>query len=129
VTSLGEFSPNGRLLTLASCLENYGTRPHYFYGKSWTSILTKHGLGSILDDFFTNASGTDVMILKIFSLKKSAENWRFGSNYAKLCKILELFFCRKLVKIAENCDHNIDPWSHYAARGSRICYQWVLATT
>jgi hypothetical protein len=21
------------------------------------------------------------------------------------------FFCRKLAKIAENCDHNIDPWA------------------
>jgi hypothetical protein len=21
------------------------------------------------------------------------------------------FFCRKVAKIAENCDHNIDPWS------------------
>jgi hypothetical protein len=23
------------------------------------------------------------------------------------------FFRRKLAKIAENCDHNIDPWSHF----------------
>jgi hypothetical protein len=23
-------------------------------------------------------------------------------------------FCRKLAKIAENCDHNIDPWSDVA---------------
>jgi hypothetical protein len=23
------------------------------------------------------------------------------------------FFRRKLAKIAENCDHNIDPWSHW----------------
>jgi hypothetical protein len=23
------------------------------------------------------------------------------------------FVCRKLAKIAENCDHNIDPWSHW----------------
>jgi hypothetical protein len=36
---------------------------------------------------------------------------------AKLCKILIIMvlrktpiFCRKLWKIAENCDHNIDPW-------------------
>jgi hypothetical protein len=42
-------------------------------------------------------------------------------NKAKLCKILikalvfeknAIFFGRKLSKIAENCDHNIDPWSH-----------------
>jgi hypothetical protein len=39
-------------------------------------------------------------------------------NKAKLCKILivtlafekNAIFCRKLSKIAENCDHNIDPW-------------------
>jgi hypothetical protein len=24
------------------------------------------------------------------------------------------FFRRKLGKIAENCDHNIDPWSHWS---------------
>jgi hypothetical protein len=38
---------------------------------------------------------------------------------AKLCKILIItlvfeknaYFCRKLSKIEENCDHNIDPWS------------------
>jgi hypothetical protein len=23
------------------------------------------------------------------------------------------FFCLKLSQIAENCDHNIDPWSHW----------------
>jgi hypothetical protein len=41
-------------------------------------------------------------------------------NKAKLCKNLIItlvseknanFFCRKLSKIAENCDHNIDHWS------------------
>jgi hypothetical protein len=40
-------------------------------------------------------------------------------NKAKICKILILtlvfeknanFFDQKLSKIAENCDHNIDPW-------------------
>jgi hypothetical protein len=41
-------------------------------------------------------------------------------NKAKLCKILIIFeknanfFRRKLSKIAENCDHNIDPWSDAA---------------
>jgi fructoselysine-6-P-deglycase FrlB-like protein len=39
-------------------------------------------------------------------------------NKAKICKILIItlvfeknanFFCQKLSKIAENCDHNIDP--------------------
>jgi hypothetical protein len=71
-----------------------------------------------LGDFFTNSSGTDVMILKIF-LPKNLECWRF------LLKLLLVFtknviitlvfekksqfFRRKLAKIAENCDHNIDP--------------------
>jgi hypothetical protein len=40
-------------------------------------------------------------------------------NMVKLCKHLIItlvfeknaIFCRKLSKIAENCDHNIDPWA------------------
>jgi hypothetical protein len=65
--------------------------------------------------------GTDVMILKIFFPKISAKKLAFlTQNKAKLCKILIItlvfeknvnFFLRKLSKIAENCDHNIDPWS------------------
>jgi hypothetical protein len=63
--------------------------------------------------------GTDVMILKIFSPNFSAKKLAFLiENKDKLCKILiiTLFFeknailCRNLSKIAENCDHNIDPW-------------------
>jgi hypothetical protein len=60
------------------------------------------------------------MILKIFSPKNSAKKLAFLTrNKAKLCKILIItlvfeenanFFRRKLAKIAENCDHNIDPW-------------------
>jgi hypothetical protein len=43
----------------------------------------------------------------------------FTQSNAKLCKILIItldfeksanFFRQKLAKIAENCDHNIDPW-------------------
>jgi hypothetical protein len=42
-------------------------------------------------------------------------------NKAKLCKILIItlvfdknaYFCQKIVKFAENCDHNIDPRSVY----------------
>jgi hypothetical protein len=66
------------------------------------------------------APGTDVMIFKIFSPKNSAKKLAFlTQNKAKLCKnwIITLvfeknanFFRRKLAKIAENCDHNIDPW-------------------
>jgi hypothetical protein len=58
--------------------------------------------------------GADVMILKIFSPKKSANKLAFLThNRAEFCKnwIITLiskskrhFFLRKLVKIAENCD-------------------------
>jgi hypothetical protein len=58
---------------------------------------------------------------KIFSPKNSAKKlaFFFAQNKAKLCKILIItlvfdinanFFRRKLVKIAENFEHNIDPW-------------------
>jgi hypothetical protein len=57
------------------------------------------------------------MILKIFSPKKIAKMVFLTQNKAKLCKILIItlvfektpIFRRKLGKIAENCDHNIDP--------------------
>jgi hypothetical protein len=63
-------------------------------------------------------SGIDVMIFKIFSPKNFAKKLAFfAQNKAKLCKILIItlveknanFFAKKLAKIAENCDHNIDP--------------------
>jgi hypothetical protein len=60
------------------------------------------------------------MIFKIFSPKNSAKKLAFlTQNKAKLCENLIItlvfdkkrqFFRRKLSKIAENCDHNIDPW-------------------
>jgi hypothetical protein len=69
------------------------------------------------------APGTDVMILKIFSPKNSAKKMAFlTQNKGKLCKILIItlvfekksqFFRRKLSKIAENCDHNIDPRTNH----------------
>jgi hypothetical protein len=53
--------------------------------------------------------------------KKSAKELAFlAQNKDKLCKMLITtsvfeknanFFRRKLLKIAENCDHNIDPWA------------------
>jgi hypothetical protein len=59
------------------------------------------------------------MLLKIFSPKKLAKKVAFlPQTKAKLCKILIItllfekkrqLFRRKLSKIAENCDHNIDP--------------------
>jgi hypothetical protein len=71
------------------------------------------------------------MILKIFSPKNSAKKLAFSTqNKAKLCQILIitlLFFCekrqffrRKLSKIAEHCDHNIDPCS--AQTSSKSAY-------
>jgi hypothetical protein len=65
-------------------------------------------------------TGTDVMIIYIFSPKHSAKKLAFlTQNKAKLCKILIItlvfeknanFFAENCqTKIAENCDHNIDP--------------------
>jgi hypothetical protein len=48
--------------------------------------------------------GTDVMIFKIFSPKKSAKKMFFFLEKRQV-------FRRKCAKIAENCDHNIDPAS------------------
>jgi hypothetical protein len=53
------------------------------------------------------------MIFKIFSPKIFATKLAFlTQNKAKYWKklITTLVFRRKLGKIAENCDHNIDPW-------------------
>jgi hypothetical protein len=71
-------------------------------------------------ELFFPVSGTDDMILKIFSPKKIAKKLAFlTQNKAKMCKILiitlvfeknAIFFRRKLAKIAENCDHDIDSW-------------------
>jgi hypothetical protein len=36
-----------------------------------------------------------------------------------LKKLIITFFRRKLRKIAENCDHNIDPWSLVTLAGVR----------
>jgi hypothetical protein len=54
------------------------------------------------------------MILKIVSPKKLRFGLKTKLNYAKLLIITLVFeknaiFCRKLSKIAENCDHNIGP--------------------
>jgi hypothetical protein len=61
--------------------------------------------------------GINVMILKIFLPKKIGETLgTFDSKYSNLRRkvVVALVFkkianfCRKMVKIAENCDHNID---------------------
>jgi hypothetical protein len=71
------------------------------------------------DDQVINLHRTDDMILKIFLPKKiGGKNCVFGSKQSQILKkmILTLvfeknanFFRRKLSKIAENCEHNIDP--------------------
>jgi hypothetical protein len=63
VTRLGEFLPNGRLISFGSFF-NYRSGPNFratfFYGKSCVFILAKNRLGYILGDFFTYTSGHPV---------------------------------------------------------------------
>jgi hypothetical protein len=63
-------------------------------------------------------SGTDVMILKKHFRQKWQNNWRFFKILLVFAKKLDRYigfsekrqFVRlELAKIAENCDHNIDP--------------------
>jgi hypothetical protein len=72
------------------------------------------------------------MILKIFSQKKIAKKLAFLTqntlNYANFLSkhwIMRKtpFFRRKLAKIAENCDHNIDPRSDFASCGMEFCFK------
>jgi hypothetical protein len=74
-----------------------------------------------LNFFWAHAvSWTDVMISKIFSLKNLAKKLSFlTQNKATFYNNLIItfvfkknanFFRRKLGKIVENCDHNINPW-------------------
>jgi hypothetical protein len=60
------------------------------------------------------------MILKYFRQKSSEKLEFFTQNKATICKNVIItwffeknahFFSRKLPKISENCDHNIDPRS------------------
>jgi alpha/beta superfamily hydrolase len=60
------------------------------------------------------------MCKNIFAEKAGEKIGVLTQNKDKLCKKLIMalvfekkrhFFRRKLTKIAENCDHNIDPWS------------------
>jgi hypothetical protein len=85
-----------------------------------TNVPKKIGLVlSFSKNRLKGQSGTDVMIfLNIFTEKFSEKIGVLTRNKAKLCKILIItlffwekrqFFCQKLSKIAENCDHNIDP--------------------
>jgi hypothetical protein len=64
VTRWGEFSPNGRLLTMGtfSKITEVAQIFELLFSKSinYLLILTKFGLGYILSDFFTNLSGHTV---------------------------------------------------------------------
>jgi hypothetical protein len=70
--------------------------------------------------------GPMLWFFKYFRQKIQRENWRFWlQNKAKICKFFIItlvflekrqFFRRKLSKIAENCDHNIDPSNKRVAR-------------
>jgi hypothetical protein len=70
-------------------------------------------------EIFPKWTGTDVMILKIFSPKNLAKIFAyFAQTTVSFCKNCDHnigfwekrhFFRRKLAKIAENGDHNIDP--------------------
>jgi hypothetical protein len=74
-------------------------------------------------------TGTDVMILKIFSLKNSAKKLAFlTQNKAKLCKILiiTLVFVKNAIFSDENCDHNIDP-RFFVKVNLRNLSRWKIA--
>jgi hypothetical protein len=66
-----------------------------------------------------------MIFLNIFAKKFSEKMAFLTQNKAKLCKILIITlvfekntnFCQKLSKIAENCDHNIDPWRQFFKGG------------
>jgi hypothetical protein len=75
----------------------------------------------MMDVHVESKPGTDVMIFLYFRRKFQRKNWRFWLktklNYAKIFDHnigfweKRQFFRWKLSKIAENCDHNIDPRS------------------
>jgi hypothetical protein len=78
--------------------------------------------------------------LNIFAEKFSTIIGVFDSNKAKLCKILIItlvfeknanFFRRKLSKIAEKCDHNIEPrsgWVPIIPKLTNIVWQLFVIT-
>jgi hypothetical protein len=49
--------------------------------------------------------------IAVFDSKQSFSIQKYDHNIG-FCEKKPIF-CRKLSKIAENCDHNIDPWSHW----------------
>jgi hypothetical protein len=87
------------------------------------SLFLKKFKQSALRNFFAQIqvlSGTDVMILKIFSPKNLANilalfaqtTASFGKNVIRTLvfeKNVNYFFAENRQKIEENCDHNIDP--------------------
>jgi hypothetical protein len=83
-----------------------------------------------LNAYVFKKSGTDVMIFKIFSQKNLAKNigvflLKLQLVFANMCS--QHWFQNKnanffSTKFAENCDHNIDPWSisGHTGRGLQI---------
>jgi hypothetical protein len=91
-------------------------------------LVTLNSINQLGRSFRQGDSGTDVIILKYFR-QKTLKKWRFWhktkGNFAKIwtqnkgkfCKNLIItlvfeknaIFCRKLSKIAEKFDDNIDP--------------------
>jgi hypothetical protein len=59
-----------------------------------------------------------LLFLKIFSPKNSAKELAVMAQNLIITLVFEknAIFCRKLLKIGENCDHNIDPRSGNIAR-------------
>jgi hypothetical protein len=84
--------------------------------------------------------------LKILSQQKNGEKLAIlTKNAAILCKkklpwhccsFNRKYFRRKLVKIAENCDHNIGPWwfnsktvvNRFSAKSFRLLHKWRETT-
>jgi hypothetical protein len=131
---LGELSPVGRLFYWGSLFDNCRSSPDFWatfvHGESYVRFKVDNkwvrlhfwanSSGHPVWNLHTNtqanglSSGTDVIVLKIFSPKYFGE--KIGVYF---CNILiipivykkhEIIFRPKLAKIAENCDHNIDPW-------------------
>jgi hypothetical protein len=60
MTRFGEFSPIGWLFTLGTFLQITKVFGYFLKGLGHAFVSAKHGLGSILGDFFANSSGHPV---------------------------------------------------------------------
>jgi hypothetical protein len=79
---LGEFSPNGRSLTLGSFLKIAVVAQFLgatlFHSTSYVLIWAKQGLGYILGDFFTNSSGHSASVFG----RQGDQIWLIFANWA-----------------------------------------------